>query len=349
MGSSAISQRYPNRKDESVLRANIASYQASLAHQSYIYNRLMGEDILNFRSLNSLHSAMSITNKMAWKKDLDDRWKERTEAIRSGYDAVVKKVEKGEALTEADVVVISAYAKRHPDVKPPKKVVEALDEYYYGLDDIPKSLISKFLDPKEWTKEWSWAAVGQILDDANGIAIQQGKNLGRVFGAKLQPRDALGRFVKDIIKPRSWLSGKLKGMSNGTSKIIGHGAKILGFGVSAFLEGADHYSKYKNVGRAVSYGITGGTVAAGAGMVAGAIGSALALPAIGTLAVGLAVGVVASAGLKAAYENIKPVRDAIDGVGDLFNKGGKAVFDGFKSIGKAFSNPIGSLKGAFEW
>ncbi|MCR1233641.1 LXG domain-containing protein, partial [Streptococcus suis] len=34
--------------DESVLRANIASYQASLAHQSYIYNRLMGEDILNF-------------------------------------------------------------------------------------------------------------------------------------------------------------------------------------------------------------------------------------------------------------------------------------------------------------
>ncbi len=55
-------------------------------------------------------------------------------------------------------------------------------------------------------------------------------------------------------------------------------------------------------------------------MVAGAIGSALALPAIGTLAVGLAVGVVASAGLKAAYENIKPVRDAIDGVGDLLIK-----------------------------
>ncbi|HEM3214256.1 hypothetical protein [Streptococcus suis] len=54
MGSSAISQKYPNRKDESVLRANIASYQASLAHQSTLYNRLMGEDILNFRSLNSL-------------------------------------------------------------------------------------------------------------------------------------------------------------------------------------------------------------------------------------------------------------------------------------------------------
>ncbi|MFI3078294.1 LXG domain-containing protein, partial [Streptococcus suis] len=54
--------------DESVLRANIASYQASLAHQSYIYNRLMGEDILNFCSLNSLHSAMSITNNRLQKE-----------------------------------------------------------------------------------------------------------------------------------------------------------------------------------------------------------------------------------------------------------------------------------------
>ncbi|HEM3486291.1 T7SS effector LXG polymorphic toxin [Streptococcus suis] len=265
--------------------------------------------------------------------------------VERAYQDLAKKVEKGEALTKEDIAVINAYAKRHPDVKPPKKVVEALDEYYYGFDDIPETLISKLTD----MYEWGWATFGKMLDDANEVAIKQGKNLGRVFGAKLQPRDAFGRFVKDTIKPRSWLSGKLKGMSNGTSKIIGHGAKILGFGVSAFLEGADHYSKYKNAGRAVSYGITGGTVAAGAGMVAGAIGSALALPAIGTLAVGLAVGVVASAGLKAAYENIKPVRDAIDGVGDLFNKGGKAVSDGFKSIGKAFSNPIGSLKGAFEW
>ncbi|HEM5315405.1 TPA: hypothetical protein U1374_001622 [Streptococcus suis] len=156
MRSSAISQKYPNRKDESVLRANIASYQASLAHQSYIYNRLMGEDILNFRSLNSLHSAMSITNnslqkeqekldrlltfnsqsasvfsdlarlrksitsgfsevrssfgqhasqggfsipdKMAWKKDLDDRWKERTERMRdTSSHADFRKLEEREA------------------------------------------------------------------------------------------------------------------------------------------------------------------------------------------------------------------------------------------------------------
>ena len=56
-----------------------------------------------------------------------------------------------------------------------------------------------------------------------------------------------------------------------------------------------------------------------------------------------------SVGLKAAYENIKPVRAVIDGAGDLLNKGGKAFSDGVKSIGKAISNPIGSLRGAFGW
>ncbi|HFI0037186.1 TPA: hypothetical protein ACGOWL_000310 [Streptococcus suis] len=266
--------------------------------------------------------------------------------VERAYQDLAKKVEKGEALTKEDIAVINAYAKLHPDGEPSQQIMEALDDYYYDFDDIPKSLISKFLDPKEWAKEWNWAAVGKILDDANEIAIKKGKNLGRVLGAKLQPRDALGRFVKDTIKPRAWLSGKLKGMSNGTSKLIGHSAKFLGFGVSAFLEGADHYSKHKNVGRAVSYGAVGGVVALGVGAVAGSIGTAFALPVIGTLAVGIVVGAVASAGLKAAYENIKPIRDFIDFMGDWC---GKAVSDGFKSIGNAFSNPISSLKGAFEW
>lgn len=226
---------------------------------------------------------------------------------------------------------------------------DALDEYYYDFDDIPETLFSKAGDPKEWIKEWSWGTVGKILDDANEVAIKQGKNLGRVFGAKLQPRDTLGRFVKDTIKPRAWLSGKLKGMSDGTSKLLGHAAKFIGFGITASMEGIDHYNKHKNVGRAISYGTVGGIVAVGTGIVAGTIGAALTLPVWGTLAVGIAVGTVASAGLKAVYENIKPVKNVIDGAGDLLNKGGKAVSDGVKSIGKSFSKPIGSLKGVFGW
>ncbi|MBO4133922.1 hypothetical protein J5568_08875 [Streptococcus suis] len=188
--------------DESVLRANIASYQASLAHQSYIYNRLMGEDILNFRSLNSLHSAMSITNNrlqkeqekldrlltfnsqsasvfsdlaqlkqsitsgfsgvqssfgqhaslggfrmpedMAWKKDLDDRWKERVDAIRSGYEAVVRKAEKGEELTEEDIRVINRYVHENPHLTLAPSIQNAL--YHFSVNRNIDDMVQKLVD-----------------------------------------------------------------------------------------------------------------------------------------------------------------------------------------------------------
>ena len=282
-------------------------------------------------------------SEMKWAEEVNGKWKERE--VVNAYNGIVNKVEKGAELTEDDILKIQNYRKINPHSPLPKNILEALNKEGYNWTDIPETVFSKITDPSEW----SWGTLGQVLDGLNEIAIKQGKNLGRVFGAKLQPRDALGRFIKDAIKPRSWLSAKLKGMSNNTSKIIGRGAKVLGFGISAVLEGVDHYSKYKNLGRAVSYGTVGGIVALGAGVVVGAVGAAFALPAVGTLALGVAVGAVASAGLKAAYENIKPVRDIIDSAGDLLNKGGKAVSDGVKSIGKVFSNPIGSLKGAFGW
>ena len=282
-------------------------------------------------------------SEMKWAGEVNGKWEERD--IVNAYSIAMKKSENGEKLTEDDILKIQNYRKLNPHSPLSKNTVEALNEERYNWTDIPETVFSKITD----SSKWSWGTLGQVLDGLNDIAIKQGKNLGRVYGAKLQPRDALGRFIKDAIKPRSWLSAKFKGMSNNTSKIIGCGVKVLGFGISAVLEGVDYYSKYKNVGRAVSYGAVGGIVALVAGVVAGAIGTTLALPAVGTLALGVAVGAVASVGLKAAYENIKPVRAVIDGAGDLLNKGGKAFSDGVKSIGKAVSNPIGSLRGAFGW
>ena len=244
---------------------------------------------------------------MKWEEEVNGKWEERD--IVNAYSIAMKKSENGEKLTEDDILKIQNYRKLNPHRPLSKNTVEALNEERYNWTDIPETVFSKITDPSEW----SWGTLGQALEGLNDIAIKQGKNLGRVYGAKLQPRDALGRFIKDAIKPRSWLSAKFKGMSNNTSKIIGRGAKVLGFGISAVLEGVDYYSKYKNVGRAVSYGAVGGFVALGAGVVAGAIGTTLALPAVGTLALGVAVGAVASVGLKAAYENIKPVRAVIDG------------------------------------
>ncbi len=339
-------QRYQRNHPDAVIDSDVQkameAYDVDKNYQAAVKKAEAGEalsdtDIQAIEAYQKAHPDAKVDKKVEQAKE--------TYTVDRNYQDVVEKIERGEALTEDDVKTIETYAKTNPNKKPSEAVVTALENYHGWEKNTAETILSKSLDPKEW----SWATFGKLLDDANEIAIKQGKNLGRVLGAKLQPRDALGRFVKDTNKPRAWLSGKLKGMSNGTSKLIGHGAKFLGFGVSATLEGLDHYSKHKNVGRAISYGAVGGLVALGAGAVAGAIGAAAALPAIGTLAVGIAVGAVASAGLKAAYENIKPVKDVIDGAGDLLNKGGKVVSDGVKSIGKAFSNPIGSLKGAFGW
>ena len=50
------------------------------------------------------------------------------------------------------------------------------------------------------------------------------------------------------------------------------------------------------------------------------------------------VGAAVSVGIKALYKNVKPFRDVVDGAGDILN-----------GVGKALSNSLSSLKGAFGW
>lgn len=85
----------------------------------------------------------SILDKIAWKKDLDDRWKERTEAIRSGYDAVVKKVEKGEELTEEDIRVINRYVHENPHLTLAPSIQNALYNFSVNrnIDDMVQKLV----------------------------------------------------------------------------------------------------------------------------------------------------------------------------------------------------------------
>ena len=52
----------------------------------------------------------------------------------------------------------------------------------------------------------------------------------------------------------------------------------------------------------------------------------------------LVVGAAVSVGIKALYKNVKPFRDVVDGAGDILN-----------GVGKALSNSLSSLKGAFGW
>ncbi|MCD0152999.1 hypothetical protein HK327_09955, partial [Streptococcus agalactiae] len=58
--------------------------------------------------------------------------------------------------------------------------------------------------------------------------MKDGKNIGKVYGAKLQPRDANGRFVKDTNPLRKSATSKLKGITNAESRVIGRAARVGG-------------------------------------------------------------------------------------------------------------------------
>ncbi|GHU39337.1 hypothetical protein FACS1894192_12630 [Bacilli bacterium] len=218
---------------------------------------------------------------------------------------------------------------------------------------------SGITDPKEWLSE----SAGKFIDEMKDTIIKEGKNIGRSWAARLQPRSSLGTFVTDEFAPRRWLTGKLKGISNPASQVIGNVAKwgsrgLVAFG--AYNSFKDYNAEYHNVGRgmvysgvstaaswaaggagvaigttvgaAVTSGLVGAGVIASGGLVAAGI--AIAAPVAGAVVIGVAAGAV----VKAAYDHVKPFRDGVNAIGDGINK-----------IGKVVSNPLKSLKGAFGW
>ena len=204
----------------------------------------------------------------------------------------------------------------------------------YTWENMLKDTFEKITDFSEWSKE----SLGQFLESTKETIIKQGKNIGKSWGVRLQPREN-GKFVRDSFKPRKWLSGKLKGLSGTASKAIGFIAKWGGRGLialGAYEEATEYYNEYHNVGRAISYS----TVATGAGVLTGmAVGAAFAgAPFIVGLGAAVVVGAAVSVGIKALYKNVKPFRDVVDGAGDILN-----------GVGKTLSNSLSSLKGAFGW
>ena len=200
-------------------------------------------------------------------------------------------------------------------------------------------------------KSWLDESTGAALDKAKDIIVNQGKNIGKSLGAKLQPRSSLGTFVKDEFGPRRWLSGKLKSISNPANKMIGNvvtwgGRSLIALG--AVQNFNDYDLEYHNKGRAFVYGSAVTLASWGAGVVGSAVGgvaasafagtvlassATVALPIVGAVAVGAAVAV----GTKKLYKHCKPFKNIVDGVGDKIN-----------NIGKTISSPLKSLKGAFR-
>ncbi|HGI2369147.1 TPA: hypothetical protein ACJRZZ_000817 [Streptococcus agalactiae] len=177
-------------------------------------------------------------------------------------------------------------------------------------------------------------AAGQQFDKFGKIIIKDGKNIGKVYGAKLQPRDANGRFVKDTNPLRKSATSKLKDITNAESRVIGRAARVGGTALVAYnfySDAKEHYDRHHNVGRAMSYSGLTTTTGVAAGAIGASVGTGLATSAgfAAPLVGAVVIGAIAVIGAKAIYENVKPMRRAIDSVGDALN-----------NIGKSFSSAL---------
>ena len=188
--------------------------------------------------------------------------------------------------------------------------------------------------------EFGQEAIAGFLEKTRDKVIKEGKNIGKSWAAKLQPRSTLGTFVKDSFKPRKWLTSNLRKVSEPTSNVIGHGAKWAGRGLvalGAWQNGKDFYDEHHDVGRAISYSAVATTVGYGMGTLAGVglatVGAPVAIGFVGAVVVGAAV----STGVKYLYNNFKPFKDGVDFVGDGINNIGKGIKDSFKSLKGVFS------------
>ncbi|EPN9377740.1 TPA: T7SS effector LXG polymorphic toxin [Enterococcus faecium] len=221
----------------------------------------------------------------------------------------------------------------------------------YRMDEINKDIGDVITDLSGWVNESSAAG----LDSIKEKVIEEGKNLGKSLAAKLQPRTSLGTFMKDNNKARRWVTSKLKGMSNSTSTTIGSMAKWGGQAMivlGAYSEFKDFYDKTNNIGRSLTYSTIATTTGIAAGTIGSALGGVVAGAFTGTSVAGLAtvglpiagaiaVGAVATVGIKALYNHVKPFNDFVNSIGDTFNKIGERI----ERIGTSFASPLNSHKG----
>lgn len=228
--------------------------------------------------------------------------------------------------------------KAREDRKAEELKVKKINEKYDGEDAI-EDVNTRSKDIKNYATE----VAGQQFEKISKTALKDGKNIGKIYAAKLQPRDAKGRFIKDTNPTRRAATSKLKGITNAQSKTIGKYARVGGGALIAYNYYADakeHYDEYHNVGRAMSYSAVTTTTGVVAGAVGATAGTAIAIG-LGATATSFAatigapvfgavlIGAVAVVGVKTLYKNVKPVKTIVDGIGDSFNEVGKAFSKSF--------------------
>jgi len=172
---------------------------------------------------------------------------------------------------------------------------------------------------------------GKTRDELIGRGLGHVSDNSRSLAARLQPRDARGRFVRDTNNLRRGVSRNLKnGRIGRAAKNLKNGMPIIG----GIISGISYFRETGNAGRAISYGglMTGAGFAAKGVMTL--IGGAAVVKAA-PLLVAVGVGLALAYGASWLYNNVPIVQNVVHAVGDGIN----AIGRGIRNVGRAL-NPF---------
>ncbi|HFU3705515.1 TPA: hypothetical protein ACGO7G_001139 [Streptococcus suis] len=268
--------------------------------------------------------------------------------IEHSYKGLAKKVEKGEALTEEELLMVGKYVKEHPNVPLPKQLQKAypLNEFIqdYGVpalaglavDEATGRIYSKFLGE---TIEESFINIGvesalqnaqYIYSNRYAITNSAGDIIGKIPGAT---HETIVRESAESVAKYSVRAGIVnavigEAVSFGPGVLVGAGINMASGDTAEEAWGKEIVT---GVTPAVTPIATAGVTAALAG--AGVIAAGASLPAVAVIGIGVVVGVginIANDWLREEFPAVKEFEDNV----------GEAVVDGWNNLCNASSDAL---------
>ncbi|MGT2710760.1 hypothetical protein [Streptococcus oriscaviae] len=266
---------------------------------------------------------------MTWVETVNSQWKKREEVVQ-GYQTALKKLQRGQDLTDADVVAIAAYVKKYPNIELPEQVKSAypINEFIenygvsalagLGVDELTGKLYYKYIG--ETVEEgiinrgvnFALQNAGYIYANRYSITNSAGKIIGKIPG---ETQEAIIKESGEIVSKysaKAWFVNGILGeaVSLGPGLLVGVGFNMY-FGDTAEVA----WGKEITTGL-VTTAITGVLAVAG---VSNPIGWGIA--------VGIGVN-MANDWLREEFPEVKEFEDNV----------GEAVVDGWNNLCNTASN-----------
>ena len=204
---------------------------------------------------------------LEWTKTINSQWEKR-----EAYQAVLAKVNKGEALSDKDVKAIETYQKAHPNLKLDEKVRLAKEQHhnqkslYEQFKDVIGSNEAKRLSqlmallPKNFTKAVLKSdGLWEILAAVEKTGAKGDKFVTAVLSG-LSKYESMGKFGENISKGFKWLEKAANPLKSATKWGL---EKVSGFKTleEAVKTGKNFVGEAKFLGKGIKFLGKVGTVA----------------------------------------------------------------------------------------